>query len=100
MNPIMSAMNPLYQGRRDFLIEGFNRLGWQLEKTKATFYLWIPAPSGYTGASFAEKLLDQAGIIVTPGNGYGEYGEGFFRIALTVPEERLQQALNRIEAII
>ena len=93
-------MNRMYQGRRDFLIDGFNRLGWQLEKTKATFYLWIPAPTGYTGASFAEKLLDQAGIIVTPGNGYGEYGEGFFRIALTVPEERLQQALERIEKII
>ncbi len=94
------AMNQLYEERRDFLIEGLNRLGWQLEKTKATFYLWIPAPIGYSGASFAEKLLDQAGIIVTPGNGYGQYGEGFFRIALTVPKERLQQALERIEAII
>jgi LL-diaminopimelate aminotransferase len=93
-------MNELYEQRRDFLIAGFNRLGWQLEKTKATFYLWIPAPEGYTGASFAEKLLDQAGIIATPGSGYGQYGEAFFRIALTVPEERLQLALERIQAII
>ncbi len=93
-------MNALYQRRRDFMVDGLNRLGWSLKKPKATFYLWVPAPAGYTGATFAEKLLDEAGIIVGPGSGYGEYGESYFRIALTLNEDRLQQALDRIQAVL
>ncbi|WP_206812898.1 LL-diaminopimelate aminotransferase [Paradesulfitobacterium ferrireducens] len=86
-----------YQKRRDIVIDGLNALGWNLPKTKATIYVWPQVPRGYTSASFAEAVLDKAGVVVTPGNGYGEYGEGYFRISLTVGTERLQEALKRMQ---
>ncbi|MCL4425966.1 MAG: LL-diaminopimelate aminotransferase [Firmicutes bacterium] len=93
-------MNRLYQGRRDVVIDGLNSLGWRLPKTKGTFYVWIPVPPGHTSASFTAELLDRAGVIVVPGTGYGEKGEGFVRIALTVPEARLREAVDRIRPFI
>lgn len=86
----------VYQERRDLVVEGFNSLGWRLSKPLGTFYVWAPVPRGYTSESFAEAVLEKAGVIVTPGNGYGTYGEGYFRIALTIDKERIKEALERL----
>ena len=94
----VAQMRQIYQERRDVLVDGLNELGWQLAKPKATFYVWAPVPKGHTSESFAELVLDQAGVIITPGTGYGQMGAGYFRMALTVEKERITEALNRIKA--
>ncbi|NIM04936.1 MAG: aminotransferase class I/II-fold pyridoxal phosphate-dependent enzyme, partial [Armatimonadetes bacterium] len=90
----------VYQRRRDLLIDGLNSLGWKLEKPRATFYVWAPVPPAYDSAKFAETLLSEAGILVTPGSAYGKEGEGYIRFALTIQggraEEKIQQAIERI----
>lgn len=93
----VERMQKVYRERRDILVDALNSMGWQLEKPKATFYVWAPVPAGYTSASFAEMVLDKCGVIITPGNGYGENGEGFFRIALTVEKDRMMEALERMK---
>lgn len=87
----------VYQERRDIVIETLNSMGWNLEKNKAAVYVWAPVPKGFTSASFAEYVLEKAGVVVTPGNGYGQAGEGYVRITLTVDTERLKEALQRIK---
>jgi LL-diaminopimelate aminotransferase len=94
---IVAEQNKVYQERRDILIEGLNSLGWNLEKPKATFYVWAPVPRGYTSDSFAELVLDKAGVVITPGTGYGQNGAGYFRMALTIDKERIKEALERIK---
>ncbi|WP_457755760.1 LL-diaminopimelate aminotransferase [Thermodesulfatator indicus] len=89
----------IFKKRRDVLVEGLKKLGFQVEAPKATFYVWARVPEGYTSADFAAKLLKEAGIVVTPGNGFGEPGEGFFRVALTVDEKRLEEAIKRISSL-
>lgn len=89
----------IYEKRRDLFVEGLKRLGWQVLIPKGTFYLWLPVPPGYTSQELALKLLDEAQIVVTPGNGFGPNGEGYVRISLTLPEARLEEALRRIERI-
>ncbi len=91
------SLRKLYQERRDMVVDGLNELGWQLEKPKAAFYIWAPVPSGYTSLSFAQMMLDKAGLVVTPGTGYGQGGEGFFRISLTTPMRRIQEAISRMK---
>ena len=86
----------VYQRRRDLIVAGLQSLGWPLVPPKATLYVWAPVPQGYTSTEFATLLLEKCGIIVPPGVGYGAAGEGFFRIALTVPEERIQLAVERM----
>lgn len=93
----VEANRAIYAKRRDVIIQAFNDLGWNLEAPKATFYIWAPVPKGYSSASFAEYVLDQAGIVVTPGSGYGPSGEGYFRISLTIPEERVKEAAERLK---
>ncbi|MFZ5753079.1 MAG: LL-diaminopimelate aminotransferase [Bacillota bacterium] len=87
----------VYERRRDMVVEGLNRLGWNLSKPKATFYIWARVPKGYTSAEFAEYVLEKAGVIITPGNGYGHYGEGYFRISITIPDERIKEGIARLE---
>lgn len=94
---VVERVNAIYQERRDILVEGLNSLGWKLEKPKATFYVWAPVPPGYTSESFAEMVLEKAGVVVTPGNGYGPHGEGYFRMSLTVNTERLKEAVERLK---
>lgn len=86
----------IYQERRDIAMDGLRKMGWNIKPPRATFYLWAPVPKGFTSASFAELMLDKAGVIITPGNGYGEHGEGYFRIALTVSRDRMQEAFERM----
>ena len=97
----VAEMMATYQRRRDLLIEGLRALGWPVEKPRATFYVWTPTPEGYTSAEFAELLLNEAQVLLTPGSAYGEQGEGFVRMALTVqaqdPEARIGEMLERIE---
>jgi LL-diaminopimelate aminotransferase len=92
----LSQINSIYQKRRDLMIAGLRKIGLKVEPPKATFYLWIEAPSGYTSTQTTAHLLEQTGIVTTPGNGFGEPGEGYFRISLTVPEDRLEEAVVRL----
>ncbi len=90
-------MCAVYQRRRDLLAEALLSVGMQVPKPKATVYMWVPVPAGYTSASFSEHVLDQAGVVVTPGTGYGRAGEGFVRLSLTTPDARIAEAVERIE---
>lgn len=86
-----------YSIRRDFLIQGLTDLGWNLSKTKATMYLWIPSPVGMNSTDFALKLLQQTGVVVTPGNAFGAGGENYVRISLIADTKRLDEALHRFK---
>ncbi|ARV57381.1 LL-diaminopimelate aminotransferase [Nostocales cyanobacterium HT-58-2] len=86
-----------YRTRRDFLIQGLAKLGWNLNKTKATMYLWAPCPVGMSSTDFALKVLQQTGVVVTPGNAFGVAGEGYVRISLIAECDRLGEALHRLE---
>ncbi|MCL4079630.1 LL-diaminopimelate aminotransferase [Coriobacteriia bacterium Es71-Z0120] len=87
----------LYQRRRDLVIDTLHRIGLHAQTPKATIYVWARVPEGYTSATFAEKVLDEANVIVAPGNAYGPSGEGYVRISLTTPDDRLEEALERIK---
>ena len=89
----------ILQERRDLLVTGLQKLGYDVIPPKATFYLWLPVPQGMTSMGFTTQLLEQAGIVTIPGNGLGEPGEGYVRLALTVPKERLQEALERLKKV-
>ena len=87
----------IYEERRNVLVDGMKSLGWNVRSPRATFYVWAPVPPGYTSSEIAMKFLQDTGIVVTPGNGFGKNGEGYFRMAITVPKERIQQALDRVK---
>jgi LL-diaminopimelate aminotransferase len=91
-----SALIGLYQSRRDRVLKALRAIGLDPDTPKATFYVWSPTPKGMSSADFAAAVLDKAGVVVTPGRGYGERGEGFFRISLTIADDRLDEALDRI----
>lgn len=93
----VQKMCRVYQERRDIFVDALNEMGWKLEKPKATFYVWAPVPEGYTSESFAEAVLEKAGIVVTPGTGYGAEGDGYFRVALTISKERMLEAVDRLK---
>ncbi|MBM3959947.1 MAG: aminotransferase class I/II-fold pyridoxal phosphate-dependent enzyme [SAR202 cluster bacterium] len=89
--------NAVYQRRRDKVIKALRGIGLAPNEPKAGLYIWVRVPRGYTSASFAQLLLDQRDIVVTPGSGYGEHGEGFVRLSLTIADERLEIGLKRLE---
>jgi LL-diaminopimelate aminotransferase len=91
-------MSTVYERRRDLVAEALAAIGLHVDPPKATPYFWVPVPEGHTSASFTELVLEEAGVVVSPGPAYGPSGEGFFRISLTVPDERLEEALRRIES--
>ncbi len=93
----VADMCALYTRRRDLVVEALRSIGMTCNAPKATIYVWAKVPEGETSESFATKLLEQAHVIVTPGNGYGPDGEGFIRISLTTPDERLLEAVRRIK---
>jgi len=92
----LAKMRAIYTERRDVVVAGLAKLGLKTISPKATFYVWVEVPQGYDSAGFVAHLLENCGICCTPGNGFGGPGEGYFRIALTVSKERLQEALDRI----
>ncbi|MFH1457874.1 MAG: LL-diaminopimelate aminotransferase [Candidatus Omnitrophota bacterium] len=93
-------MCQLYQQRRDILIKSLHSLGWPADSPKATFYVWMKVPRKTDSITFAQVLLKKADIVVTPGVGFGRYGGGFIRMALTVPEERIEEAIRRLKKIL
>ncbi len=95
----VAELRHIYRRRRDILTAGLRGLGLDVEPPRATFYIWAPVPAGYTSARFASLLLTEAGVVCTPGNGFGDPGEGFVRFALCVPEDRLQEAVDRLGKI-
>jgi LL-diaminopimelate aminotransferase len=95
----VEEMKRTYQQRRDILVDGLTSLGFSVEKPKATFYLWIEVPDGFTSAGFSGRLLTEAGIVTTPGNGFGAAGEGYVRMALTVTSERIRETVDRMKSI-
>jgi LL-diaminopimelate aminotransferase len=89
----------VYQGRRDLMVAAIRSLGLECETPRATFYLWARTPPGYTSVSFTERVLKETGVVITPGSGFGKSGEGYVRFSLTVPSERLQEAVGRIKTL-
>jgi LL-diaminopimelate aminotransferase len=89
----------IYERRRDILVKGLREIGLEVDLPKATFYVWFQVPRGYTSAQFASFLIEKAGIVATPGNGFGEAGEGYIRMALTVDEKRIKEAIERLKKI-
>ncbi|UCF89657.1 MAG: LL-diaminopimelate aminotransferase [bacterium] len=89
----------IYQSRRDLACGFLSKAGFSFMAPKATFYVWVRTPEGLSSAQFAGRILTETGVVLTPGNGFGAHGEGYFRISLTVSEERLQEALERIGTV-
>lgn len=89
-------MCTIYQRRRDLVVDTLRDIGIEVTPPKATIYIWIEVPAGYTSLSFADMVLEKCGVVVPPGSGYGPSGEGFVRISLTAPDERISEALERI----
>ena len=90
-------MNAIYEERSNALVDGLNSLGWELERSKATFYVWAPVPKGFTSSSFVSHLLERTGVLVVPGSGYGKYGEGYFRASITIDKSKIVEALARMK---
>ncbi|MBN2058044.1 MAG: aminotransferase class I/II-fold pyridoxal phosphate-dependent enzyme [Candidatus Saganbacteria bacterium] len=86
-----------YQMKRDIAVEGLNSLGWKLKKPMATFYLWIPVPAGFNAMTFVEHLLHKADVVLSPGIGFGDLGEGYVRMALVDSDEKISQAVERLK---
>jgi LL-diaminopimelate aminotransferase len=96
----LDDLRELYRRRRDLVVKTFNEMGWSLEPPRGSIYVWLPVPHGHDSASFATLLLEKAAVVVPPGRGYGDAGEGYFRISLTVPDDRLEEGLERIRSAI
>jgi LL-diaminopimelate aminotransferase len=96
---IIEPSRRIYQERRDILVDGLRAVGLECEKPRATFYVWVATPKGLSSAEFTAKLLDEAGVVTTPGNGFGEAGEGFVRFTVCVDKERLKEVAERIRQV-
>lgn len=88
-----------YEGRRNVLVEEAHRIGWDIVAPSGSFFAWLPVAPGYTSEQFADLLLDKANVAVAAGNGFGEYGEGYIRVGLLVEEDRLREAITRIDKL-
>jgi LL-diaminopimelate aminotransferase len=96
---VTDGLRRIYQERRDLLIPGLKKLGLEVGAPPAAFYVWITVPKGYTSTSCTAHLLEKAGLVTTPGNGFGQPGEGYIRMTLTTPKERLGEAVERIQKV-
>lgn len=97
----LRRMNSVYQERRDVLVEGLNAMGWTTQRPKATFYIWTKVPKAYKSSiEFSKLVLDKASIVITPGVGFGNSGEGYVRMALTVSKERIHEAVERLKKVL
>ncbi len=92
----LEEMNALYARRRDLVVDALAEIGVDVASPKGTIYVWAPVPEGYTSTTFCEHVLEEAAVVISPGSMYGPSGEGFFRISLTTPDERLTEALERM----
>jgi len=97
---IVPPLRAIFKERRDYLAKALQELGFELKIPQATFYLWVKVPKGFTSTDFCRKLLEELDIVVTPGNGFGPSGEGYFRIALTVGVDTLKKAVERLSSFV
>ena len=88
--------NAVYQRRRDRLVEALRACGMRVHVPKASLYIWARVPEGFTSAEFATRLIDDIGVVLTPGSGYGQYGEGFVRLSITTPDDRVEEGARRL----
>ncbi|HEY6144909.1 MAG TPA: LL-diaminopimelate aminotransferase [Solirubrobacterales bacterium] len=92
----LEEMNRTYARRRDLVVSALGEIGVEVASPKGTIYVWAPVPEGHTSTSFCELVLEEAAVVISPGSMYGPSGEGFFRIALTAPDERIEEAVERM----
>ncbi|HEU5253715.1 MAG TPA: LL-diaminopimelate aminotransferase [Solirubrobacterales bacterium] len=92
----LERMNETYARRRDLVVSALDQIGVQVASPKGTIYVWAPVPEGHTSTSFCELVLEEAAVVISPGSMYGPSGEGFFRISLTAPDERIEEAVERM----
>ncbi|HXV53570.1 MAG TPA: aminotransferase class I/II-fold pyridoxal phosphate-dependent enzyme, partial [Solirubrobacterales bacterium] len=93
---LVEEMNAIYARRRDLVVGALRDIGVEVAVPKGTIYVWAPVPEGHTSTSFAELVLEEAAVVISPGSMYGPSGEGFFRISLTTPDERISEAVERL----
>jgi len=93
-------MLAVYQRRRRLVADALAAVGWEAQLPKGTFYLWLPTPEGLSSLECANLLLERAQVVVAPGRGYGEHGEGYIRISLTVSDHRLAEAMERMRRVL
>ncbi|MBN1289902.1 MAG: LL-diaminopimelate aminotransferase [Actinobacteria bacterium] len=96
---ILEEIRAAYRRRRDNLAEALRGLGWNVMKPKGAIYLWLPVPEGFDSAGFSNEVLEKADVFFTPGNGYGPSGEGYVRLSLTVPDIRIEEAIERLKEV-
>ncbi len=80
------------------VVDAFKTLGIDVTRPKATYYIWAKVPKGFNSSDFCEKLIEETGIVVTPGSGFGDAGEGYFRISITIAEEKIIEAAKRLKS--
>ena len=95
----VEIMRSVYARRRDIVVDGLTSIGIKVRKPLGTFYIWAKVPPGYTSADFAEMLIEQKGVVLTPGSGFGDEGEGYFRISTTTSEERIREGIARLRSL-
>jgi LL-diaminopimelate aminotransferase len=96
---VVEPSRRVYQERRDILVSGLHAAGFECERPRATFYVWVSVPKGLTSTQLTAKLLDEAGVVTTPGNGFGAAGEGYIRLTLCVNKDRLKEGVERIRQV-
>ncbi len=96
---LVEPSREIYQERRDILVDGLRAIGLQCDKPQATFYVWVTVPQGLSSAEFTARLLDEAGVVTTPGNGFGDAGEGYVRFTVCVEKKRLKEVAERIRQV-
>jgi LL-diaminopimelate aminotransferase len=94
----LERMNQTYLRRRDLVVSALREIGVEVNAPKGTIYVWAPVPDGHTSTSFCETVLEEAAVVISPGSMYGPSGEGFFRISLTTPDERIEEAVERMRS--
>jgi LL-diaminopimelate aminotransferase len=97
--PEIHELRAMYKRRRDCMVEALQKAGLEVNRPEATFYVWVKCPGGLDSRTFADRVLAEADLVVTPGIGYGPHGEGYFRLSLTVPEAKLREAAERIKRL-
>jgi LL-diaminopimelate aminotransferase len=95
----VEQMRKVYQGRRDLLLKGLDKIGWHYTNPEATFYVWARTPGKMSSAETAMRILNETGIVITPGTGFGSYGEGYLRFALTVEEEVIREVIDKLGTV-
>lgn len=95
----VAECNAVYRRRRDLLCDALGAMGLDVDRPRASIYVWVPVPEGHTSESFTTLLLDEAGVVVAPGTGYGRHGRGYVRFSLTLPDDRLEEGVERLRKV-